>query len=105
MDITQGSNGSYSAAIGPDPCTGLGVPNGTALASLFSGLPSALPHSRVICRSCASAVKEGPVFDQLMLRQFPRLATAQHRKLLRVSPAELVAIGATNVTSDSITLL
>jgi kumamolisin len=36
VDITQGSNGSYFAAIGPDPCTGLGVPNGTALRSLFS---------------------------------------------------------------------
>jgi kumamolisin len=35
-DITQGSNGSFSASIGPDPCTGLGVPIGQALASLFS---------------------------------------------------------------------
>jgi kumamolisin len=35
-DITQGSNGAYSAATGPDPCTGLGVPNGAALAALFA---------------------------------------------------------------------
>lgn len=34
-DITQGSNGSFSAAPGPDPCTGLGVPIGVALANLF----------------------------------------------------------------------
>jgi kumamolisin len=36
VDITQGSNGSFSAAVGPDPCTGLGVPNGAALAALFA---------------------------------------------------------------------
>jgi kumamolisin len=35
-DITQGSNGSFSAAPGPDPCTGLGVPIGSTLASLFT---------------------------------------------------------------------
>lgn len=38
VDITQGSNGSFSASKGPDPCTGLGVPNGTALANLFTGM-------------------------------------------------------------------
>jgi len=36
-DITQGSNGSFSAAVGPDPCTGLGVPIGKTLAALFPG--------------------------------------------------------------------
>ncbi|MCU1528865.1 MAG: peptidase [Frondihabitans sp.] len=30
-DITSGSNGSFSAAVGWDACTGLGSPNGTAL--------------------------------------------------------------------------
>jgi kumamolisin len=35
VDITQGSNGSFQAARGPDPCTGLGVPDGKALAALF----------------------------------------------------------------------
>jgi kumamolisin len=30
-DITQGTNGAYSAAPGWDPCTGLGSPNGSAL--------------------------------------------------------------------------
>jgi kumamolisin len=30
-DITQGNNGSFSAAAGWDPCTGLGTPNGIAL--------------------------------------------------------------------------
>lgn len=34
-DITQGSNGSFNAGPGPDPCTGLGVPIGEALAKLF----------------------------------------------------------------------
>ncbi len=30
-DITSGSNGAYAARAGWDPCTGLGVPDGTAL--------------------------------------------------------------------------
>ncbi len=37
VDITQGSNGDFQASVGPDPCTGLGVPNGAALAALFTG--------------------------------------------------------------------
>ena len=35
-DITQGSNGSYSASTGWDPCTGLGSPNGAALSRIFA---------------------------------------------------------------------
>ncbi len=35
VDITAGSNGSYFAAVGPDPCIGLGVPNGARIAALF----------------------------------------------------------------------
>ncbi|HVX15975.1 MAG TPA: S53 family peptidase [Pirellulales bacterium] len=35
-DITQGSNGMFMATIGPDPCTGLGTPIGTALQKLFA---------------------------------------------------------------------
>jgi len=35
-DITSGGNGYYSAAPGPDPCTGLGSPIGTKLAALFT---------------------------------------------------------------------
>jgi kumamolisin len=34
-DITSGNNGYYSAAVGPDPCSGLGSPIGTGLAALF----------------------------------------------------------------------
>lgn len=34
-DITQGNNGSYSAAVGPDPCSGIGSPIGTSIAALF----------------------------------------------------------------------
>jgi kumamolisin len=35
-DITSGSNGSYSAGSGWDPCTGLGSPNGTQLAQILT---------------------------------------------------------------------
>jgi kumamolisin len=34
-DITQGNNGAYQAGPGWDPCTGLGVPDGTTLAGVF----------------------------------------------------------------------
>lgn len=34
-DITVGSNGDFSALPGPDPCSGIGAPNGVKLASLF----------------------------------------------------------------------
>ena len=34
-DITVGSNGMYSAAVGPDPCSGIGSPIGTKIAALF----------------------------------------------------------------------
>jgi kumamolisin len=36
-DITQGNNGAYQAGPGWDACTGLGVPDGTALVSRLSG--------------------------------------------------------------------
>jgi len=34
-DITVGSNGIYTAAVGPDPCSGIGSPIGTSIAALF----------------------------------------------------------------------
>jgi len=34
-DITSGTNGAYKAAIGWDPCTGIGSPNGQAILNLF----------------------------------------------------------------------
>jgi kumamolisin len=34
-DITVGSNGFYKAAVGPDPCSGIGSPIGTKIAPLF----------------------------------------------------------------------
>jgi kumamolisin len=34
-DITVGGNGLYNAGPGPDPCTGIGSPIGSALATLF----------------------------------------------------------------------
>ena len=37
FDITSGSNGSYRAAAGWDPCTGLGSPDGQKIAALLSG--------------------------------------------------------------------
>jgi kumamolisin len=36
-DITAGDNGHYHAGAGWDPCTGLGVPDGTALLAVLAG--------------------------------------------------------------------
>jgi kumamolisin len=35
-DISQGGNGLYNAAVGPDPCTGIGSPVATKIAALFA---------------------------------------------------------------------
>jgi kumamolisin len=41
-DITVGSNGEFSARVGPDPCSGIGSPMGTKLAALLNtGAPAA----------------------------------------------------------------
>jgi kumamolisin len=40
-DITQGSNGSFNAAKGWDPCTGLGTPDGAQLLGALTGKPQA----------------------------------------------------------------
>src|SRR5215469_8498493 len=39
-DITAGGNGLYDAAPGPDPCSGIGSPIGTAIAALFPATAS-----------------------------------------------------------------
>jgi kumamolisin len=39
-DVTRGDNGSYRAASGWDACTGLGVPDGTALLEALRGTPA-----------------------------------------------------------------
>lgn len=39
-DVTAGSNGPYQASQGWDPCTGLGTPDGTALAEVLGVPPS-----------------------------------------------------------------
>jgi len=39
-DITTGTNGAYTAVPGWDPCTGLGVPNGTALLTTLRTNPA-----------------------------------------------------------------
>jgi kumamolisin len=35
-DITVGGNGYYNAAVGPDPCSGIGSPIGASIAALFA---------------------------------------------------------------------
>ena len=44
-DITQGSNGAYSAGPGWDPCSGWGSPKGVAIQSLFLTAPTPAPVS------------------------------------------------------------
>jgi len=46
-DITSGDNGYYKAAVGPDPCTGLGVPIGNKLAPLFTPASGHNPNDQI----------------------------------------------------------
>ncbi|MGB8011193.1 MAG: S53 family peptidase [Terriglobales bacterium] len=39
-DVTQGNNGAFSAAVGWDPCTGLGTPDGAQLEGALTGTTS-----------------------------------------------------------------
>lgn len=102
-DITQGSNGGFSASVGPDPCTGMGAPNGAALANLFSAAARAAAHG-IVYRPCATTPGQIAHASELAWQQFPTLAAAPHRQILQVSPAEIVATGVTSMTADSITL-
>ncbi len=43
VDIVSGNNGLFTAAGGPDACTGLGAPNGKALSSIFFVNPLPTP--------------------------------------------------------------
>jgi kumamolisin len=52
-DITHGDNGSFSAATGWDPCTGLGSPDGAQLMAVVTGAPS------VAVRAKSAAAKAG----------------------------------------------
>jgi kumamolisin len=38
-DITQGNNGAFSAAVGWDPCTGLGTPDGAKFVAALTATP------------------------------------------------------------------
>lgn len=49
-DITQGDNGMYRATTGPDPCTGLGVPIGNALATLFAATVAEAPATQAVAQ-------------------------------------------------------
>src|SRR5208337_594542 len=55
-DITQGNNGSFSAAQGWDPCTGLGSPDGAQLLAVLTGKPGI--HAAASVKSRKSKDKE-----------------------------------------------
>jgi kumamolisin len=44
-DVTQGSNGAYSASSGWDACTGWGSPNGSKLLAALGGISNSSPSS------------------------------------------------------------
>jgi kumamolisin len=57
QDVTSGGNGAYSAGPGWDPCTGLGSPNGSALATALQApaTTSAAPAVTAISPASGSA--------------------------------------------------
>ena len=50
-DVTQGNNGAYSAGPGWDPCTGLGSPNGTQVATAIGGTTSSTTTANTSSRT------------------------------------------------------
>ena len=56
-DITDGNNGSFSAAQGWDPCTGLGSPDGAQLLAALTGSPGTI-HAAASVRSHRPKDKE-----------------------------------------------
>ena len=59
-DITVGSNGAYSAKRGWDACTGLGSPDGTALAAALAGPPGAASEPAEPTAGVATAQGSAP---------------------------------------------
>jgi kumamolisin len=58
-DVTQGDNGSFQAASGWDPCTGLGTPDGAQLQSALGGVPAGSPAAHA-ATAAASGGKRKP---------------------------------------------
>uniref|UniRef100_A0A6C0KGJ5 Peptidase S53 domain-containing protein n=1 Tax=viral metagenome TaxID=1070528 RepID=A0A6C0KGJ5_9ZZZZ len=111
-DIVSGSNGSYSAKVGYDDCTGLGSINGTSLAQWL--MPSALPVIHVTNVSISPPSSTIPVSQtqQLSVIVSPSDATNQsitwsslNSSIASVSSSGLVtglAAGSTAIIATSI---
>jgi hypothetical protein len=79
-DIVIGENGEYQAAVGPDPCTGLGVPIGTKLAALFT---SGAPQARAQAPAMAAGDGFIPVpFDRALALQYALFVKAAYSMYL-----------------------
>lgn len=86
-DIVTGSNGGFSAAPGPDPCTGLGVPIGTALATIFTtpgpdGTANGAQHDRMSSLMYGSGSSDNVAVVQAQARKAglvtPRLSAESY---------------------------
>jgi kumamolisin len=57
-DITSGSNGAYNAGVGWDPCTGLGSPNGTQLATILAATSTTASAAKSVPAQTHSHARE-----------------------------------------------
>lgn len=71
-DVTAGDNGQYHAAVGPDPCTGLGVPIGGKIDGAFTALAAPMQPTQP-----TQPVEGAPLPAGLTLAQ--AIAAAQSR--------------------------
>lgn len=97
-DITVGDNGYYRARIGPDPCTGIGSPIGSKLATLFdapaAGMlhlePSALP--RIVPDGWSGSVYltfvEGKLTGKPLMEPSPDKRVPQARTVRKRAPVK-----------------
>jgi kumamolisin len=66
-DITAGNNGAFAAAQGWDACTGLGSPNGQALATLFASPDSKTDQAVMFKGGVRQAAAGGAVADEAVM--------------------------------------
>jgi kumamolisin len=69
VDVTQGDNGMYHAQVGPDPCTGLGVPVGKKLGALLGASSGSAPAPAAVLTAIVARLTDAIAWAKANLPQ------------------------------------
>jgi len=97
-DITQGTNGHYSAAAGPDACSGIGTPIGAKVAAIFAGsapTPPVTPPPNAGVLTAAQVTAVQAAVSGVLARQLALMEKTQ------VSPQLAAAVAALGPVASS----